>query len=365
MLLTSRTDIIIYGAGYCGAMFVELLQVNNINPLYVFDKDKQKQKERVFGVEIVEPQFRQADIVVVALLVRGSIYASIKSYLMELGYLKEQIIHIYDLENQRKLFSNQKLIIKPDVSVVEDYAEQWRQLEYILSDEESRQVLFAAKQFLMGNSSVQFPAHSIEEQYFAYDIYRKTENEEVIECGGFKGDIMRIFLENNEGRFSHYIIIEPDKQYNAFIEKNLSGFCRDNISILNYALSDEDGDFYITNYMNMNSVVSENKTQYSMQEVQAKSLDKLLPNGKCTFLKVDIEGYELKMLQGARQIIACNKPVIAIAVYHHECDLFEIANKLLEYHSEYKLFLRSYMNYQEMILYAVPEERLQIATVIE
>lgn len=358
MHLNPQTDIIIYGAGYCGAMFVELLQEKHIQPICVFDKDKQKQEKKVFGVEIVEPQYRQTDIVIVALLIRGSVYTSIKHYLFELGYVEEQIVHIYDLENHREIFDKQKLIIKPNLSIVETYAEQWGQLERMLSDEESKQVLSAARRFLEGDSQTEFPSHPIKEQYFAYDIYKKIGDEEVVECGGFKGDVMRIFLENNNGRFSHYTIIEPDERYNTFIETNAAGYDSDNIRILNYALSDTSQELYVTNYMNMNSVVSEDQTKFSTQKVTAISLDKLLLHAKCTFLKVDIEGYELKMLQGAKEIIQMNKPIIAIAVYHHEYDLFEITKKLLEYHSEYKLFLRSYMNYQEMILYAIPQERL-------
>ncbi len=358
MRLTPQTNMIIYGAGYCGAMFVELLLANSMHPLCVFDKDKEKQAKKVFGVEIEKPHFRQADIVIVALLIRGKAYASIKHFLLKLGYVEEQVVHIYDLENQRKLFDKQKLIIKPNLTVVERYAEQWEWLNCVLSDEESKRVLFAAKQFLKGDSAVKFPVHSIEEQYFAYDIYQKIEDEIVIECGGFKGEVMRIFFENNGGRFSHYTIIEPDAGYNIFIEANARGYRREDIEILNCALSDKSQEMFVTNYMNMNSIVSGNKTMYSMQKVQAASLDKLLPDGKCTFLKIDIEGYELKMLQGAKNIIQHNKPVIAIAAYHHESDLFDIAKKLLEYNSKYNLFLRSYMNYQEMILYAIPEERI-------
>lgn len=359
MHLTAQTDIIIYGAGYCGAMLAELLQTNQIQPLCIFDKDKQKQAKKLFSIEIAEPQFRQADIIIVALLAQGHLYASIKSYLLELGYFEEQIVHIYELENQRELFDKQKLVIKPNPSVAESYANQLEQLELVLSDEESRRILSAAKQFLEGDPTAKFPAHPIEEQYFAYDIYKKIGDEEVIECGGFKGDVMRIFLENNRGRFSHYTIIEPDERYLVFIEANAAGYCRDNIKILNYALSDRSQELYVTNYMDMNSVVSENKTIYSTQKVQAKALDELLPDTKCTFLKIDVEGYELKMLQGAKKIIEFHKPVIAVAAYHHECDLYEITKKLLEYNPEYKLFLRSYMNYQEMVLYAVPRERIQ------
>ena len=358
MRLTPQTKIVIYGAGYCGAMLTELLLANNIYPLCVFDKNMHKQKTRVFDVKIAEPHYLQTDIVIVALLVRGTVYVSIKEYLLKLGYTEDQIVHIYDLDNQRDLFEKQKLVIKPNLPLIQYNKKQWEWLESVLFDDESRSVLIAAQQFLVGDPAAKFHVHPIKEQYFAYEIYKKIEDEEVIECGGFKGEVMRYFIENNNGRFSHYTIIEPDEKYNVFIEANAYGFRSEDIEILNYALSDKKQELYLTNYMNMNSVVSENRTTHSTQKVQARKLDELLPNAKCTFLKVDIEGYELKMLRGAKQTIVSNKPVIAIAAYHHEYDLLEIAKMLLEYNSDYRLFLRSYMNFQEMILYAIPEERL-------
>lgn len=358
MRLTQETDLIVYGAGYCGAMLVELLQKSGIRPLCVFDRDRSKQGRQVFGVEIVEPRCQRADIVIVALLVKGTVYASIKAHLLKLGYSEKQVVHIYDLENQRNLFDKQKLVIWPDVSVVEKEADRFAWLEGVLSDQESKQVLSAAKCFLAGDADTVFPTHPIREQYFAYDIYKRTEEEKVIDCGGFQGDVMRIFLENNEGQFSHYTIIEPDASYNRFIETNTDGFCRDKINILNCALSDQSGEVYVTNYMDMNSTVSEYETAYSTRKVRAAALDTLV-DAACTFLKIDIEGYEMKMLRGAKRIITSQKPLVAVAAYHHECDVPDIAQTLLTYNPKYRLYLRSYMNYQEMILYAVPEDRLR------
>lgn len=359
MRLTQETGVIIYGAGYCGAMLVELLLKSGIQPLCVFDRDRSKQGRQVFGAEIVEPRYQRADIVIVALLVKGPVYASIKAFLLKLGYPEKQVVHIYDLENQRNLFTKQKLVIWPDASLVEKEAGRWAWLEGILCDQESKQVLSAAKCFLAGDADAVFPTHPIREQYFAYDIYKKTEEEEVIDCGGFKGDVMRIFLENNGGKFSHYTIIEPDQSYNRFIEANTDGFCRYKINILNCALSDKNEEVYVTNYMDMNSTVSEHETAYSTRKVRAAALDALPTGAECTFLKIDIEGYELKMLRGAKRIITSQKPLVAVAAYHHECDAPDIARTLLSYHPGYRLYLRSYMNYQEMILYAVPKGRLR------
>lgn len=358
MQLTSDTRIIVYGAGYCGAMFVELLLNNDIKPVYVFDKDRDKQKQTVFGIRIMEPHYEPTDIVVVSILIKGKVFQSICKYLVSLGYPEEQIVHVYDLDRQEELFYKQRLVIQPNRDLVTNNLCRWKQLESKLADDESCEVLQSAMLFLQRDTYVDFPSHAIEEQYFAYDIYSKRDDEFVVDCGGFKGDVMKLFLDNHEGRFSKYFLIEPDKKYNEYIEQNIGEYDKNRIHIVNKALSNENTMFYVSNYMNMNSVVTKERTAYSSQKVESTRLDDLLADEKCTFLKIDIEGFELEMLQGAKEFIVRNTPVVAIAAYHHEDDVLNISRVLLEYNSEYTLFLRSYMNYQEMVLYAIPRERL-------
>lgn len=43
-----------------------------------------------------------------------------------------------------------------------------------------------------------------------------------------------------------------------------------------------------------------------------RRIDSLLRNRKCDFLKIDVEGDELKVLNGARHLIIRNKPVILV-----------------------------------------------------
>ena len=127
------------------------------------------------------------------------------------------------------------------------------------------------------------------------------------------------------------------------------------VKIILKALSDKKEHLYIKNYLNENSVISSNGCS-----VEAITLDEISELYKInpTFIKVDVEGYEEKLLNGACRIIEKSKPIIAVAIYHKYDDLWKIPLKINAFLPKHKLFLRSYMNVNETVLYAIPEERL-------
>lgn len=72
------------------------------------------------------------------------------------------------------------------------------------------------------------------------------------------------------------------------------------------------------------------------------------------FEKMDVEGSELKALEGAERTIRINKPRLAICIYHKRMEVLEIATYLLELVLEYKFYIRHYCsNMWETVLYAV------------
>lgn len=52
------------------------------------------------------------------------------------------------------------------------------------------------------------------------------------------------------------------------------------------------------------------------------------------------------------------RPVVAVAAYHRERDFYELYELLRDLYEGYHFYLRSYMNIQETVLYAVPPWRL-------
>lgn len=349
----SEEKIIIYGAGCCGAMFAELLHKAGLGVECFFDKNPVKTGKKIMGILIQEPVLLDASsLVVVCLLKKGNLYQEIVQNLNQMGYRK--IIHIYELRNEAWLFREQSLVLVPDSDKVLKNLSRYDNLMKHLSDHFSCQVLEQIILFLIKDIDVNIPALEMSEQYFAYDVYQKIPKEYVVDCGAFKGDVMRIFLEKNNGLFAGYLAIEPDPSYLPFLLSAAEQYVAGKIEIKNCALSDKHETLRMHNYAGEDSVVCTG----GEISVQAYPLDEIMNGRKCTFLKIDVEGYEKKMIQGAMKLIRDQKPVIAVAAYHHENDFYEIFELLEGICKDYRFYLRSYMNFQETVLYAVPPWRL-------
>lgn len=75
---------------------------------------------------------------------------------------------------------------------------------------------------------------------------------------------------------------------------------------------------------------------------------------KVSFIKMDIEGMESEALMGAEYIIQRDKPKLAISVYHKCNDIFTLAEQVLSYRADYKLYLRHYTpNCDDTVMYFV------------
>lgn len=89
------------------------------------------------------------------------------------------------------------------------------------------------------------------------------------------------------------------------------------------------------------------------------SVDNVLQGNKATFIKMDIEGAELKALEGAADTIRRWKPLLAISLYHKPEDLLTIPQYIRSLNAEYTFYLRGHHPELaiELVLYAVSEVR--------
>lgn len=57
-------------------------------------------------------------------------------------------------------------------------------------------------------------------------------------------------------------------------------------------------------------------------------------------IKLDIEGFESAAIEGAKEIIKRDKPIVVAAMYHTPKDFFELKNKLKMINPDYKFMVR-------------------------
>ena len=71
------------------------------------------------------------------------------------------------------------------------------------------------------------------------------------------------------------------------------------------------------------------------------------------YIKMDIEGSEMRALRGAERTIQRFRPKLAICVYHRPADLWEITNYIADRYRFYCLFLGHHsLHAEETVLYA-------------
>jgi len=183
--------------------------------------------------------------------------------------------------------------------------------------------------------------------YEQYGISGKCEVQEgdiVIDAGAFIGDTAIYFSQkvgaNNKGKvyaFEPIAITAESIRQNCKINK-----CA-NIEVVQAALSDKNEiqNFEIVSNSSFGSAKKSNiKTEYSAKAIRLDDFIKSNNIPTINFIKMDVEGAEMEILEGAKESISHFKPDCAICVYHKKNDYWDIAHFLLEQCPDYKFYFR-------------------------
>lgn len=353
--LDRQSHVVLYGAGYGGLMFLELLRRQGLEPECFLDMSPKKQGRTIMGVPVCAPDriVAEATTIIVCLLEMGDTFQKIKAHMIDLGC--RAVYHLYELREDRVLFESQPLIISPNRELIFANKESLYQVYRMLEDELSKQTLVSILRFLWFGLYERIPSLPMEDQYFADDIYSLCDHEVFVDCGAHVGEILCQFLRRCQGRFEGYWAFEPGGPNIRKLEKNCPPECWEKLIIRHTALGDKQETVQLRDYDGSNSVIREG----GEEDVSCATLDSFAEELHPTVLKIDVEGWESRLLAGAETVICRDKPVIAIAIYHREQDFWEIPLKLKQMVPEYRFYLRSYLNVSETVLYAVPPGRLK------
>jgi FkbM family methyltransferase len=134
-----------------------------------------------------------------------------------------------------------------------------------------------------------------------------------IDVGCHKGEMLEQFIKASP-KGDHYAF-EPIPDMFAELQKKFTG---NNIHIFPYALAAETGSAEFNFVKNAPAYSGLKQRKYAVEKpeiekikVAVKTLDETIPEGqKVDFIKIDVEGGEMGVLQGGKAIITKNKPVI-------------------------------------------------------
>lgn len=212
----------------------------------------------------------------------------------------------------------------------------------VLADEESKNTFRKCLRYRESFSFV--PPFCKGTQYFPQDLLHLSKQEVLVDCGAYTGDSILSFLKYTNNKYKKIVAFEPD----ALSAKQLNAHNFPNCICLSCGVwnKKETLSFY-TDGKGHSTVEKEDWTPKHSEEwekfpIQLERIDDLPVCADMTFLKMNLEGAELKALKGAEQTIRKNRPKLAICICHSDQDMIEIPLWIMSLNMGYKLYMRHY-----------------------
>ncbi len=220
-----------------------------------------------------------------------------------------------------------------------------------LADQTSRDILLRLTAFRLGLDADFAGFCSPEPQYFNDITLPALMGRGItyVDCGAYNGDTY-IELAGTRGILcKQAFLLEPDPANYAELVSRVAPY--QNVVCLPLAATTE------YTILSFNSGQGEGGAISATgdRSIAATALDQLLPNTQVDFLKLDVEGAEALVLQGARGLIQRCRPVLALSLYHNPHDIWDLPELLFELCRDYRFYIRQhYFNSFECVLYGVP-----------
>lgn len=244
----------------------------------------------------------------------------------------------------KKVISPTELIEQHENAIVVISTGKYEQevIQWLLDNNWNHERIFSLRQFTIKYDP---------EQYFDSKIINYDEQEIFVDAGALNiGTSIELAKRCPSLKKVH--AFEPDPQnFNRCLEEKKKLYPIE-VEVYPYGLWDCNRELQFSSTGNGRASIEEN----GEERVSVVALDKVIKE-KITFLKMDIEGAELKALIGAKELIKKYKPKLTICLYHKETDLVDIPLFIKELVPEYKLYIRHHSTgTEETVLYAVVEE---------
>jgi FkbM family methyltransferase len=356
--------LVLFGAGRFGRMINRKLRDLHIEPLAFADNNPNLWSKKIDDTEVMSPKeavslYGQSAVFVVSIW-NGEAAAADRmgdrvrqlkalgcQVVIPFGFLfwkhHEAFLPHYCLDLPEKVM-NQKHLIRAAMQ--------------LCSDAYSREEFVAQVGF---RTLLDFDliSRSVEgKHYFPPNLFSLHDHEVFIDCGAFDGDTIVDFVEQTRGHFERLLAFEPDPitypNLQARVEQ-LDSNLRERIQIRQEAIGRKPGKI---NFEATGTMLSTTGSGSSI--VPVADLDSALESIPPTFIKFDVEGFELEALMGASEVLRRTRPILAVSAYHEQNHLWRVPLLLSSMLPEkYQFFFRPHgAESWDLVCYAVPEERL-------
>ncbi|MFA6096769.1 MAG: FkbM family methyltransferase [Candidatus Paceibacterota bacterium] len=347
--------VVLYGAGSLGKMAKNFFDYLHMPYLYVVDKNAAQYKKDKYwqGVNIIHPsEVKETDktncLLVICIVTIPLI--ALRDQLRDDGWgdvaffydVSEFYSNRYPINNGwflNKINENEKKAIGKVYSSFADDTSRLYYLQFLAWRKLRIELLFESLEVNNDN------------RFFIPEVVSVLHGDEVfVDCGAHWGFVMEKFVKVVEHRYKALYAIEPDSNNVKMLEERLKNIS--SIKILKCALGDVNGEGKFYQGFDYASKLSENGGDL----VKITTLDRM--NIPATFIKLHLEGGDLKALKGAVNTIREYRPIIAVTIYHNADGVWETPYFLMSNTRNYKYYLRLHSwGGTGAVLYAIPKER--------
>lgn len=352
-------NVVLYGAGNLGRKVLRGLRAENVDVLAFADADPARWGSVLEGVPLLSPQDAVDKFATNAVFVvcvwhpeRHSGMQDIINTLRTLGaqrvcafvplfwkYADRFLPYVFwDLPS--RLLSERDQIEKG--------------YNTFTSEESRRQYVRMLQARIRADFSV-WPEVAQPPAYFPQELFRLGADDCFTDCGAFDGDTVREFIQQTGGQFRRIVAFEPDPANFEALTRSLNiSDLRGRLVLHKAALAACAGKVRFAAIGGDTSAV----TPAGEVEVDSTTLDEAVASERPTFIKMDIEGSERDALLGGRRIIAENKPILAVSIYHNPNDLWSLPLLMKSVSPESHFYLRMYWrDGWDTVCFAVPPHR--------
>lgn len=193
--------------------------------------------------------------------------------------------------------------------------------------------------------------------YFHEHLLRPNAGEFLIDGGAFTGDTLKCFVEGfGKDGFYKVLCFEPDPKNFLILQEAAAALSgqRGVIEVYQCALGDAISEITVES-----SGESSSRVGHGEIKIPCRMIDEFHDGEHWpTFIKLDIEGYELPALRGAIKTIQKQLPVLAISAYHRQNDLWELPLMIHAMQPEYSFRLVPHVaDGWDLVLYAATKAR--------
>jgi FkbM family methyltransferase len=340
--------VVVFGAGNTSVLYQKCFELEGIHPVYYIDNSEAKQGTIFQGVPVISveklvtlQQTFSKPVFVLICSAQIDVCNEIQLQLQKYGLIYATIDNFVFEKN------------KDSVKAVHD----------LLEDDFSKEVYTQIIYSRTNNSQIPESLVSNESYFLLSHFLKHSEKEIFVDLGAYVGDTVEQYINKKSGVFKKIYAFEPDAVNFSALEhrsarlKREWAFSDDKLTLVHGGVGATTELKYFAASSNMNSArlganFITDKTK-NAEEVKIYSLDDYFKEQYISFIKADIESYELDMLRGAESIIKRDRPLLAVCIYHNASDMFTIPLFIKKLCNDYKLKIRHHTyDFFDTVLYA-------------